>query len=614
MKEKTIFKSAIFLILLVANFLFCGFAYAAGNVSGNAWSDQEGFFNFGCDNCDATVDTTSVTGYGWSANFGWINLNPDQGGVKNDGNGNLSGTAWSSSKGWMDFSAVKINTSSGLFTGEAVGANGNTAILNFDCLDCSVTTTWRPPAASTTVAKSTGGSLPPPSLLVVPTPPTQPSEITPLPIVALNIILEKIKSGLEALIPKAPKPEVSQPTPVVTVPMVPPLALNNKWNVFPVSPISNFVLAPLPPDISILAQKFPQLAETFKNLGISKITDVEKLKTGNFVLPTLAEVTNLSEPIIGANKVSQPQSIPINDLTLQQRNQIPTEIVFAKTGNGLIDYNIFLSVNSKNETQQRIDTVTGKPMQLIIKPDGSAKSVIGYIVFVSNPAKGVSFQIPLSSLTASLVLPNPDLAQNAGTVSIDRKLVLSEFEYVDEKNDGIYTANVKAPTVEGNYQIITVINYKDIKAGTKVINLTTVVDPEGYIYTKSAGLEARVAGAVISIYWLNPSTDKYELWPSKQYQQENPQVTDSRGTYSFLVPPGFYYIDVQTPGYIPHNGKPFQVSDSNGVHLNIELKTQFWWIQIFNWQTILLIVLVLLLIFHFYRDKIREKILLSKNK
>lgn len=38
---------------------------------------------------------------------------------------------------------------------------------------------------------------------------------------------------------------------------------------------------------------------------------------------------------------------------------------------------------------------------------------------------------------------------------------------------------------------------------------------------------------MVSLYWLNPEKNQYELWPAREYQQENPQITDVRGTYAF---------------------------------------------------------------------------------
>jgi len=154
--------------------------------------------------------------------------------------------------------------------------------------------------------------------------------------------------------------------------------------------------------------------------------------------------------------------------------------------------------------------------------------------------------------------------------------------------------------------------FQDENLGQKEIRLITVVDPEGYVYEKNDGKETRIPGAIVSLFWLSPATKQYGLWPAKEYQQENPQTTDNRGTYSFLVPEGFYYLKVEAPGYPVYNGKSFQVREGSGIHVNIELKTKYWWLNIVDWKTVLLILGVALLLYNFYRDKIREESLQKK--
>jgi hypothetical protein len=45
---------------------------------------------------------------------------PTNGGVFNDGQGNLSGYAWGEGLGWIDFSNVKIDPNTGEFAGYAL--------------------------------------------------------------------------------------------------------------------------------------------------------------------------------------------------------------------------------------------------------------------------------------------------------------------------------------------------------------------------------------------------------------------------------------------------------------------------------------------------------------
>lgn len=423
--------------------------------------------------------------------------------------------------------------------------------------------------------------------------------------------IKEISEKIKEIIKPKPKPEEKpELLPIEeVVPKEAPLVFQGKWQLLPSKPIQEFVLAPLPEEIRALTEKFPQLEKTFEEVGIAKITDIEKLKTVKLSLPGLTERLELPITKVEPGKFALPQSVPVAKLSSGIKQELPSEIVFARTGGELIDFNIALTVTEEGKPQQSIRTISGEPLQLVVKPDKPVKSVKGYIVFKKKREESSSSQLPLASLTASLMFAEPAFAfQQEKPVRVEERLVLMEFEYTDPDNDGIYTAEVPAPIVEGEYEIITVMDYEDPDLGRKEIRLIAVVDPEGYIYEKDRDKETRIPGAIVSLYWLNPETKHYELWPAKEYQQESPQITDATGKYSFLVPEGSYYLKVEAPGYLIYDGKLFQVKEGSGVHVNIELKTKYWWLKVVDWKTILLAAVIILLFYNFYRDKIRDRI------
>jgi len=423
-------------------------------------------------------------------------------------------------------------------------------------------------------------------------------------------LISKIKEIITPLIPSFLKPK---PSVTIAVPKLAPLALQAKWNLLPAQAIKEFVLAPLPQEFKALAVKFPSLAKTFQQIGIAKITDVQKLGNVKMTLPGLTERLRLSTTKVEPGKFALAEGVPIANLSPEIKQQIPAEIVFVKAGGQLIDFSAALTLSDKGEPKQTITTIVGKTLQLAVKPDKPVNSITGYVVFKSKTRQTSSIPIPFSQLTASAIFSNPVLAKpQKNPVSVEEKLVLGQFEYTDPDGDGIYTAEIQAPVIDGQYEIITVFDYKNIQLGKKELRLVVVVDPEGYVYEKQGDKETRIPGAIISLFWLNSETKQYELWPAKEYQQENPQTTDVRGTYSFLVPQGFYYLKVETPGYLAYDGKPFQVTEGSGVHVNIGLKMQYWWLYIIDWKTVLLGVIILLLLYNFYKDRIREKLSLRK--
>ncbi|MBU1246591.1 hypothetical protein KJ973_03415 [Patescibacteria group bacterium] len=373
--------------------------------------------------------------------------------------------------------------------------------------------------------------------------------------------------------------------------------------------LTEFTLMPLLEEIKELAKKFPQLEKTFEELGIEKITDLAKLRTVKLTLPGLTERVGLPTTEIEPGKFALPKAVPISKLSSEFKQKLPSEIVFAKTGGELIDFAISLTFTEQGKLQQRIKTISGKPLQLIVKPSQPVKSVKGYVVFRSGKPQEISSQLPFNYLTASIVFASQDLVQPQEQYGkVEEKLILLKFEYTDPDEDGIYTAEIQAPLVEGEYEIITVLDFEDEELGAKEIQLIIVVDPEGYIFEKQGRKETRISRAIVSLYWLNTETKQYQLWPANEYQQENPQITDATGKYSFLAPEGSYYLKVEAPNYLVYEGKPFQFKEANGVNINIELKTEYWWLKVVDIKIILLIISILLLLFYnFYRGKIRKR-------
>ncbi len=621
-----------------------------------AWGENIGWINFGCDNCNVQITDTEITGNAWSSQFGWINLAPTTSGVKNDGAGVLSGYAWSSNLGWIDFTGVTINTS-----GELLGyatLKSDSSQINFNCAtgnscasaDFKIKTDWRP--ASMRSSGGSSGSAPRNP------PPVTPPPFTPPPFVALppfdifdnlsNVV--NYASDFLSYLFGGEKPSTET---LAEIPKVAPKALSALWNILPAKAISSFVFAPLPYDIRILASKFPELDKTLKSVGIERLSDLGKLTGVSLNIPGLANILdktittvgleNLSEidklngvsinipglsnldgqmmNNVGVGKIALIKGLPIAKFSPSAKKNLPAEFVFARANQELVDLNVALSVGERGEVSQQMSTLPGQTLRLVVKPISKASSVTGYFVFKAPTPKISQNSIPRSSLTASALFsmnnfveqaPSPFQGKAGGEV--ENKLVLSSFEYIDPDHDGIYTADVVSPIVPGEYEIITVINYIDPVLGTRQMRMTTVIDPEGYVFEKNGGKETRIPSAIVSLYYLNTTTKKYELWPAKDYQQENPQVTDVRGTYSFLVPEGSYYFEVEAPGYLTYRGKVFVVAEGSGIHQNIELGSSTKWMEKIDFQTVLLIVVLLLLMYNFYRNTLREKLSKFLNK
>jgi hypothetical protein len=129
------------IILTALAFLFIATPTFAANVSGFAWSESVGWFDFS----NATLGDDSLIGYAFNDNTGWLALE----GVTNT-DGALGGFAWSESVGYFDFSNASF--SDGNFMGYAY--NDNTGWLSFE--NGTVTSTYAPVVASTSRSSSGG--------------------------------------------------------------------------------------------------------------------------------------------------------------------------------------------------------------------------------------------------------------------------------------------------------------------------------------------------------------------------------------------------------------------------------------------------------------------------
>ena len=551
----------------------------------SAWGSNLGWINFACDNCNVHITDTALTGYVWSRDLGWINLSPAGGGVTNNCSGQLGGYAWSSHLGYINFSGASID-SNGKFIGAAGSSTTKSGDINFSCDNCDVQTDWRQ-CSLRTVPQSGGGSVIPQSggggggnILLIPSNSNkaesssnnQPSS---QPTVNANSI-SQIANQLSTLTQQINKLFASQHTaspisypPIAqSVPQQPQPVFQNNWQVIPEIPSPNlsFVNNATPENIKDLAGKFSQLSNTFKSLGMGSSIDAKKLANATFILPTIADALGSSF----AKGSSAFQGVALSQLSDNAKAAIPIDVVFARTPDEKIDYGINLSVAANGNVQQKMETTVNKVIELVVKPAKAVINIQGYIVLVKTNATPVAANNLTDSFFASLIGKGPQTSPAPNTNS--QGVIVSKFQYADTTGDGIYTSQIETPSIDGQYKIVTVLNYKDTSIASKELDMTALIDPEGYVYVQSSLGETRIADVVVSIYWQNQKTNVYELWPAKNYSQYNPQTTDVTGKYSFLVPPGNYYMTAQKKGYKPYKSDIFSVQAGSAVNQDIIMK------------------------------------------
>jgi hypothetical protein len=150
------------LMAFVLALLIASVALAGGNIDADdkyAWNTNAGWINFNPQYGGVTVDKDHLEGYAWGENIGWIRLGTHEGGgthtylntaannygVNRSPTGDLSGYAWSATAGWINFDpangGVEIDPSTGVFEGYAWGEN--TGWIKFKGSDYGVVTSFR---------------------------------------------------------------------------------------------------------------------------------------------------------------------------------------------------------------------------------------------------------------------------------------------------------------------------------------------------------------------------------------------------------------------------------------------------------------------------------------
>lgn len=452
-----------------------------------------------------------------------------------------------------------------------------------------------------------------PPVVVQPIPPTQPKQEI-VPPTAIATTTEKIPPQV---LPLKPKPIVIISSSTIETAVKNPIIVPIKVVTLPVRILVGSVIngpqqitsisAPLPKDLLAFVEKFPQIHDLMSQMGVNKLNDIYKLKSVNISLPGLISIVGLKQSSELNVKYESLGTIPVVQIPGSLKDKIPSNIVFAQGAGQMIDFGAALSFNEKSNLEQKINVISGKSLQLTIKPDFPVKQIRGILTYIPSNEQ-VNAQSTGAVTAKSWLVVEPALAaEKVLSAPLEKKLVLLEFEYIDSDKDGIYTAKIQAPVPAGQYKILTIMDYQDPNRGSRQVELVAVVDPEGRVYENVGGQQLIVSGAKVTLFQFNSDKQKYEIWPAKDFLQTNPVTTDVKGIYSFLVPDGTYYIKVEAPGYLAYTGQPFVVAQGGGIHTDIELKPKYWGIKIMEWRTMLVVVFAVFMGYFIYKEKKLEK-------
>jgi hypothetical protein len=509
-----------------------------------AWGENIGWVNFNPSKGNVKVCDDEILGYAWSENYGWINLNPTNSGVINDGNGNLSGYAWGENLGWINFDNVNINPDTGEFSGYALILNDGSKI-NFDCSNCKVKTNWRKITTQPgqPLFGGAGGGL---ISVTTPTPPIS-YDINSI----LNLLSQILTKPPEEEIIKPPIELKERPKIVIEIPGV-EIKPKTKESIKSISEITSQIF---PDKIQELLNKFTAFRNLFERLKIKSLEALNKLTGIIFRLPTIKELRAIPEEFVFAKLIKFDLDIKPN-LIIKKEDYTPI---------------IFYNFPVDNE------------VMLILKPKYEVEKVEGELSIIQAFYKHNIFGYLKALISNKIYLNNQK----------------QKIEFKGPNKEGNYIANFITPQQEGNYKLLVNIYYKNL--ASKKLDIEINIKDKGAIKEKFLFIiERPISNAFVYLYRFNEEKKGFELWNAKDYLQENPQITDKNGKYSFIVPEGFYYLEVEKSGYLPFKTKVFKASDGDLLNFEIEL-TSIYNIILFIAGIVFILILISVIIFRMIR-------------
>lgn len=79
-------------------------------------------------------------------------------------------------------------------------------------------------------------------------------------------------------------------------------------------------------------------------------------------------------------------------------------------------------------------------------------------------------------------------------------------------------------------------------------------------------------GAEVKVFVRDNITNKFVLWDGKQYLQDNPIKSQKDGSYSLILPPGNYFIQVDSPNFKTLQTPIFKLLETTPINSNFNLE------------------------------------------
>lgn len=157
------------------------------------------------------------------------------------------------------------------------------------------------------------------------------------------------------------------------------------------------------------------------------------------------------------------------------------------------------------------------------------------------------------------VTPNPDGTIQAVT-GIPINMILSLKGGVTQANISTNSESFELKPIQGTNLWTAILLFKIVGENPLVLSAqdgafnkiekklqTISVETPGKAYNSST--LAPLENVKVSVFYFDFISNTWDIWDAEGFGQKNPFLTKSDGAYSFMVPPGRYYIQVNLPGF-----------------------------------------------------------------
>ncbi len=147
------------------------------------------------------------------------------------------------------------------------------------------------------------------------------------------------------------------------------------------------------------------------------------------------------------------------------------------------------------------------------------------------------------------------------------KVADSTFPLQRLPNTNLWKGNIEFAS-EGEYPLL--IEAID-GANNQVSRILNTVVSERFGRVVNRADQQPIPGATVTIFTWENATQQWLPWEAASFGQVNPQLTTNQGNYSFMLPPGKYYLEAKVSGFRTLQSEYFTFSETTIVNPDLEL-------------------------------------------